>query len=549
MLRVFALIAALLVGALLGSIPLMDADEGRNGEVAREMAATNDYVMPRLDGLPYLDKPVLYFAAAAAAMEVLGPTELAARLPAYLFTLATAAVVAFFARRTKPGSEWVAAIVFLSIPLTIAFARTVIFDSALMFFATTALVALYFAVETRNKRWTLLAWASMGFAILTKGPVIFVLVLFVAIPYAIKRKAFGALWSIAGLVAFALIVAPWVYGVTQVVPEFLHYVLVTETASRMATDELQRTGPPWYFVPYLIGGALPWSIVLLFSWRAVKRREPETLFLLLWLVIPFLFFSISQSKRPQYIVPLMPPLALLVARIWDEARTRGAAITFAVMGAVLLAAPLFLHRVRMETQVAAVADESALLLGGVFVAAAVAALLVRRPELRLAALALPMLLLPLTATPLLRGITQRRSTHALVQQIRPHLTPSTQIVGVETFTGSLAFYLQRPIVVATKDASEMTSNYLLRRYEKYTTDPSSPLKPMPWLEANLRECCRPRIYLVRKKDPEHVARFDAMRVPRIGEGTHHIAYGPYVGGRAQGTGHRAQGADPRVPPE
>src|SRR5207237_10066408 len=88
----------------LGGYPLLDADEGRNGEVAREMAATNDYVMPRLDGLPYLDKPIVFFAAAAACMEVLGPTETAARLPALLFTLGTAAVLAWFARRV--GIDW-----------------------------------------------------------------------------------------------------------------------------------------------------------------------------------------------------------------------------------------------------------------------------------------------------------------------------------------------------------------------------------------------------------------------------------------------------------
>ena len=83
----------------LGGFPLLDPDEGRNAEVGREMAATNDYVMPRLDGLPYLDKPIVYFAAEAAAMEVLGPTEVAARLPALLFTLASAAFLAWFARR------------------------------------------------------------------------------------------------------------------------------------------------------------------------------------------------------------------------------------------------------------------------------------------------------------------------------------------------------------------------------------------------------------------------------------------------------------------
>ncbi|HET8796264.1 MAG TPA: glycosyltransferase family 39 protein, partial [Thermoanaerobaculia bacterium] len=118
-LSLWLLLVAVAAGVLLGGFPLLDADEGRNAEVAREMAETNDYVMPRLNGLPYLDKPVVYFAAAAGVMEILGPTETAARLPAYLFTIFTAAVLFWYARRLW-GNETaaVAAIVFLTIPLT-----------------------------------------------------------------------------------------------------------------------------------------------------------------------------------------------------------------------------------------------------------------------------------------------------------------------------------------------------------------------------------------------------------------------------------------------
>lgn len=525
------LLVAAAAGARLGSVPLLDADEGRNAEVGREMAVTNDYVMPRLNGLPYLDKPVVYFAAAGAAMEVLGPTELAARLPAYLFTLATAAVLFFYARRVWGGDEpYVAAIVFLSMPLVVAFARTVIFDSALAFFVVVALVAFYFAIEQRQRKWSVLAWASMGLAMITKGPVTFVLVLLVAVPFAWWRKALRMLFPIVGLLLFLAFTVPWVWGVSQVVPEFLRYVLVTETAERMATDAMKRTGPPWYFIPYLLGGALPWSVVALFSWRrlrAVSRDratwDPALLYWLLAIVIPFVFFSISQSKRPQYILPLMAPLALLVARVWNEARTRAAGVVFTALGSLLLVAPMFLHRTRMAEELMRVADETAIAFGIAFTAGGLLALFSKRREWTLAALSLPVAALPLLADPMLRAIAERRSTRALVEELRPHLHPGTEVIGVEAFTGSMAFYLRRPITVFTRDASELTSNYLIRRYDRFVSAPGSPLEPLSEFGKSLAST-GPRVYIVRRKDPEWQRALEAEGWRVVADGAHHLAY-------------------------
>ena len=250
LLRIWPLVATLALFLNLGAYPLLDADEGRNAEVGREMAVSNDYLVPYLNGLPYVDKPIVYFAAEAAAMEVLGPTEFAARLPALLFTLFTVALVAWFARRVwDTDAAVVVAVALMSMPLTVAFARTVIFDSALTFFIVLAIIAFYFAIESGEMRWRVLAWVAMALGVLTKGPVALALPLLVAIPFAIWRKRFRALWSIVGLLLFIGIVLPWVWAVSQVVPDFLEYVLVTETAQRMATDSLKRTGPPWYFIP------------------------------------------------------------------------------------------------------------------------------------------------------------------------------------------------------------------------------------------------------------------------------------------------------------
>jgi 4-amino-4-deoxy-L-arabinose transferase-like glycosyltransferase len=537
LLKLWTIVAAILVGVLLGATPVLDPDEGRNAEVGREMAATNDYVVPHLDGLPYLDKPIVYFAAEAGAMEVLGATELAARLPAYLFTLATAAIVFWFARRLWGIDEaCVSAIAFLSMPLTIAFARTVIFDSALTFFIVTAIVCFYFAVETDERRWAALAWLSIGLGVLTKGPVAIALPLLVAIPYAIWRKRASRVWSIAGLILFVAIITPWVWAMQRVIPDFLRYVLVTETAQRLTTGALKRTGPPWYFIPYLMGGGLPWAIVAIANWR--RPRDKETVFLLLWILVPFVFFSISQSKRPQYILPVMPGLALLVAR---DLRVRAAAIVLAVSGAILVAAPLVPEFSRkMDPGILVQAKEAAYILGGLLLIGGLVAALVKRRNVAVIALSLPILAIPLLTAPFMKSLGERRSAKSFIAQLAPYVTPHVEVVGVEAFTGSMTFYLHQPIVVASDNGEEFTSNYVIRHYPQFSAAPSSPLKPVKWFRESIDGCCAVRLYVVRDRDVKTRALFESRGARVIATGPHYVAYAPRTGGvnRMPGAGVR-----------
>lgn len=506
-LKIWLIVVAIALFINIGGYPLFDADEGRNGEVGREMAATNDYVMPRIDGMPYLDKPIVYFAAEAAAMEILGPTELAARLPAYLFTLLTALLVFWFAKKVwNEESAYIAAIAFLSMPLTLAFARTVIFDSALTFFIVGAIIAFYFERPT-------LAWASIAFGVITKGPVAIAVPLIVMIPYAIKRKSFRKLWSWGGLVAFVVIIAPWVWAVSRVVPDFLHYVLVTETAQRLATKALKRTGPPWYFIPYIVGGALPWSIIAFFAWRK-ERRDDTTLFLALWILVPFVFFSISQSKRPQYILPVMPAIALVIANFWNPKAARIAATLFAILGVILVAAP-FVHVKKMSPEVAAGVQSSALPMGIVTLIGAIAAIVfAKRKEIAIAALSLPLIAVPITANPLLQAIGERRSAKAFVAQIEPYA--NRQIVGLEDYTGSLQFYLGKPIIVVTPNAEEFTSNYIIRHYDQFANDRNSPVRRDTVYDAG-------RLYIVRNNDSMHINLLRSNGFTEVARDAHHVA--------------------------
>ena len=306
------------------------------------------------------------------------------------------------------------------------------------------------------------------------------------------------------------------WAVSRDVPDFLHYVLVTETVQRLATKALKRTGPLWYFIPYIIGGALPWSILACFAWRRAPHadrdqqaplppgeggrrpgegRDDAMLLLALWIVIPFLFFSISQSKRPQYILPVMPAIALVIANFWSPKAARIAAALFAIVGVVLVAAP-FVHVKKMSTEVAAGVHSSALPMGIVtLIGAAGAIVFAKRKEIAIAALSLPIIAVPITANPLLQSIGERRSAKAFVEQLKPYA--GRQVVGIEDYTGSIEFYLRKPVIVVTPDAAEFTSNYILRHYDQFANDPNSPVRRDTVYDSS-------RLYIVRTNDSMHL---------------------------------------------
>jgi hypothetical protein len=110
----------------------------------------------------------------------------------------------------------------------------------------------------------------------------------------------------------------------------------------------------------------------------------------------------------------------------------------------------------------------------------------------------------------------------------PHLAPGTEVIGVRAYAGSLGFYLRRPIVLASDDASEFTSNYLLRRYEKFS-GPAGPLRPLSWFRANVEQCCARRVYIVRHQAQELRAALEARGMTAIASDARHVAYGPWYG--------------------
>jgi 4-amino-4-deoxy-L-arabinose transferase-like glycosyltransferase len=536
---VWALLVVVGLGWGLGTAPLGDQDEGRNGEVAREMAETGDYVLPHLNGLPYIDKPVLSFAATAAVMELLGPTELAARSVPFVCSLATALLVGICAGRWF-GREagWVAGIVALTAPLPLAFSRIVILDAVLALLVTSSLLAFLAAVEARADRrpdrvWTLLAWAAIGLGILTKGPVALAVPLMVAAPYALWRRASWAVWNPLGPLLAAAIVTPWVWFMEDRLPGYLRYVAITETWQRVSSDELRRTQPWWYFLAIAGVGFFPWWPLAVGRSRNAGDRRPRRVFAALWLAIPLVFFSLSKSKLPQYILPLMPSVALLVASRWSTLRDlprRSTAVSLVGWSAfaLVMAAAGFgaLEKTRIEPELLAPLPTPARLMAAVCLLSlgwAILALRGRRGSWLIAALSLPMVALPVVLQPVITAAAERRSERALADLIQSELPAETEVVGYRAWRPSLSFYLRRPIPILSRDGDELRSNYILRTHDRWS-DPDGWLRPIPPDLNEITSCDQPRVILVHARRLEDQTLMDRAGLEKIWVGPKLHAY-------------------------
>ena len=277
----FALVAlvALVVLHGLGTWPLVEPDEGRNAEVAREMLEGGQWSVPHFNGLPYLDKPVLLFWTIAIAFRAAGVGEGAARFPSALAAIATMLLTydlgsVLLGRRRG----LVAALVLVTTPMVLVFARLVIFDSLLTALVAATLCCLVRArVRGKPGIWLPLAGLAMGAATLTKGPV------GIAVPLIAWWAGRGALPQrpaehrtrsmLLGIATCTLVVVPWLVVVARQQPQFLRYAVFDETFLRLTSTERFHRGAPMYFYLETLAWALgAWGVMLAALASSLVRR-------------------------------------------------------------------------------------------------------------------------------------------------------------------------------------------------------------------------------------------------------------------------------------
>ncbi len=341
------LLALLLLATFLlvlepGRVPLFEPDEGRYGEIPREMLATGDWVTPRLNGVLYFEKPPLYYWSVAASMAVLGPTELAVRLPGKLSAAGMVLLAAAFARRRWGArTGLLAGLVLASSLLVVALARIAIIDPMLSLalsaaaFAFAAFAEGEEAGDARRARRALYGFhVACAAAVLLKGLIGVVLPGGAIVLWTLvtgRRRTLARVFSPGPLAVFLLLAAPWHVAMARRHPDFLQFYFVHEHFQRFATTEHRREGPLVYFVPVLLAGFLPWTGFLARleeTWPGLRRaawKERATEgFLWTFAILVFAFFSASRSKLIPYILPIWPVLAVLLALGIERARARGA---------------------------------------------------------------------------------------------------------------------------------------------------------------------------------------------------------------------------------
>jgi 4-amino-4-deoxy-L-arabinose transferase-like glycosyltransferase len=327
---VLCAVAIVLAG---GGYPVQNLNEGLYARVAQEMLHSGSWIVPTLDGVPYLEKPPLLYWLTTLSFALFGVGEWSARAAPMLGAFITlAAVGAFALRRFGARVAALALLILGSMPLFVGVAHTLLFDGLFTGLLTLAVVLMHEALADGAPRRGVLcsAYAVLALAILTKG--LAALVFFGGIALTLTACAvrerrgtvLKALFDPWALALFVLVAVPWHAIAAYREPAFAWFYLWNEHVGRFLDSRWPHdyhTGPLWFYVPRVVGYACPWILLLTLRGPKAMPRAPVLRGLFAaWFWVPFVIFSLAGSKSEYYMIVGMPPLAIVLARRLDGVR-------------------------------------------------------------------------------------------------------------------------------------------------------------------------------------------------------------------------------------
>ena len=310
----------------LGSTPLIGLDEALYSECSREMLAGGNYIVPTCNGSLFLDKPPLVYWLQAASMRAFGVNSFAVRLPSMLAALLIVAFTVHLASRLYDRRSGImAGFILANAMLTAGLARMAIMDQLFALFITVSLGAFLLSYfEKWSRKGYLLFWAAMGISTLIKGPVGILLICSIVALFLILKRDLQSLKSAApvwGILILLAIVLPW-YVLVQIHTDgkFVQEFFVHQNLQRAMGKDFSHNQPFYFYLPIFVVGFFPWSIFIPLAWKMQARfsRPDVSVFMTVWMVVVFGFWSLCRSKLPSYIFPMFPAAAVMVGLMWAE---------------------------------------------------------------------------------------------------------------------------------------------------------------------------------------------------------------------------------------
>ncbi|MGC5698773.1 lipid IV(A) 4-amino-4-deoxy-L-arabinosyltransferase [Pseudomonas sp. NFXW11] len=325
-------------------------DETRYAQISQEMLLGGKWASPHFMGIRYFEKPVAGYWMIAIGQALFGDNLFGVRVASALSTGLSVVLAYLLARRlwNDPRKSLASALLYMSFTVVALQAGYANLDPQFTFWVNLSLVALWFTFDCRSRRGQIMAWVVLGLAcgmgFMTKGFLAWLLPVLVALPYAIWQKRLRSLLIYGGIgVLVAILVSlPWALAVHAQEPDYWRFFFWHEHIRRFAGEDAQHASPWWYYLPLLVGFSVPWVLLLPASLKQAweQRRLNSSGFLLLWLVLPLAFFSLSKGKLPAYILPCLLPLALLMGNTLMDRLAAGKTRLLAANGLLNLLAGL-----------------------------------------------------------------------------------------------------------------------------------------------------------------------------------------------------------------
>jgi 4-amino-4-deoxy-L-arabinose transferase-like glycosyltransferase len=315
----------------LGARPYLTPSEARYIAIPQQMLLTGDWLTPHINGVPYFEKPPLFYWLQAACMGLFGMGETAGRLVTLLMATANC-LLAYAVGRMLYGRRvgLISSLVLASCLMGYGLSRIAMLDMPVSLFLGACLSCFLAAIHTGQRRYFLLMYVAAALAVMSKGLIGIVIPGLVIGTWIVATKRWRVLREaqlLPGLLIFLAITAPWHVLMAQRHPDFLQFYFIHEHVTRFVSDSHKRVEPWWFFTVVTLAGLLPWVAFLpqavnyLKLWR-LRATSPNALFLLLWIVLPLVFFSTSHSKLAPYIFPIFLPLAIVLghylAELWQN---------------------------------------------------------------------------------------------------------------------------------------------------------------------------------------------------------------------------------------